>query len=59
MKPTRSPECRDENHKDCIGRIERLNWNEHDRECQCPCHKPLSEHRYWRLRDKEINEPEK
>lgn len=28
MKPTRSQECREANHKECIGKIERENWNE-------------------------------
>jgi hypothetical protein len=36
--PKRSIECKEGRHNDCPGRVERLNWNEHDRECECRCH---------------------
>jgi hypothetical protein len=56
MKPTRSQECREGNHKECIGKIERTEFDKHDTDCLCACHDSKAEHRLWRLRGKEVKE---
>jgi hypothetical protein len=50
-RPTRTQDCKDGNHQDCTGIVDKIEFNLHDTPCACPCHNPKAEHRYWRFKE--------